>query len=96
MSSASDHAVPAAPGVLHDLGGETRRAVAGGRIRRAAVLDEFFRVKMRETFHETGEALRADLDPWLVHNNSERPHLRYRNQGRRRIETVMSFVSQEG
>ena len=31
------------------------------------VLDEFFRVKMRETFYETVEALQADLDDWLVH-----------------------------
>ena len=60
------------------------------------VLDEFFRVKMRETFYETVEALQADLDAWLLHYNTERPHLGYRNQGRRPIETVMSFVSQEG
>jgi transposase InsO family protein len=60
------------------------------------VLDEFFRVKMRETFYETVDALQADLDAWLVHYNTERPHLGYRNMGRRPIETVMSFVSQEG
>ena len=29
------------------------------------VLDEFFRVKMRETFYESVEALQADLDAWL-------------------------------
>ncbi|MDF1635580.1 IS481 family transposase [Mycoplana sp. MJR14] len=60
------------------------------------VLDEFFRVKMRETFYETVAALQADLDAWLTHYNTERPHLGYRNMGRRPIETVMSFVSQEG
>jgi transposase InsO family protein len=60
------------------------------------VLDEFFRVKMRETFYETVEALQSDLDAWLLHYNTERPHLGYRNMGRRPIETVMSFVSQEG
>ncbi|BAQ71307.1 integrase, catalytic region [Rhodovulum sulfidophilum] len=60
------------------------------------VLEEFFRVKMRETFYETVEALQADLDAWLVHYNTERPHMGYRNMGRRPIETVMSFVSQEG
>lgn len=59
------------------------------------VLDEFFRVKMRETFYETVEALQADLDAWLVHYNTERPHLGYRNQGRRPAETVNSFVRQE-
>ncbi|NDW45789.1 transposase [Ruegeria sp. PrR005] len=58
--------------------------------------DEFFRVKMRETFYETVEALQANLDTWLIHYNTERPHLGYRNMGRRPIEIVMSFVSQEG
>ncbi len=47
------------------------------------VLDEFFRGKMRETFYETVDALKADLDAWLVHYNTERPHLGYRNMGRR-------------
>ena len=60
------------------------------------VLDEFFRVKMREKFYDSIEALQADLDDWLVFYNTERPHLGYRNMGRRPIETVMSFVSQEG
>jgi transposase InsO family protein len=59
------------------------------------VLDEFLRVKMRETFYETVAALQADLDAWLVHYNTERPHLGYRNQGRRPIETINLFVSQE-
>lgn len=40
-------------------------------------------------------ALQTDLDAWLVHYNTARPHLAYRNQGRRPVETVMSFVSQE-
>ena len=60
------------------------------------VLDEFFRVKMRETFYESVEQMQTDLDAWLAHYNTERPHLGYRNMGRRPIETVMSFVSQEG
>ena len=38
----------------------------------------------------------ADLDVWLIHYNTERPHLGYRNMGRRPVETVMSCVSQEG
>ncbi|ABN78290.1 MULTISPECIES: IS481-like element ISRhsp3 family transposase [Cereibacter] len=60
------------------------------------ILDEFFRVAMRDNFYESVEALQADLDAWLVHYNTERPHLGYRNMGRRPVETVMSFVSQEG
>ncbi len=60
------------------------------------VLDEFFRIKLRETFYESVELLQADLDTWLHHYNSERPHLGYRNQGRRPMETINLFVGQEG
>ena len=60
------------------------------------VLDEFFRIKLRENFYDSVEALQADLEAWLVHYNTERPHLGYRNMGRRPVETVMPFVSQEG
>ena len=51
---------------------------------------------MRENLYDSVEALQADLDAWLVHYNTARPHLGYRNMGRRPMETVMSFVSQEG
>jgi transposase InsO family protein len=60
------------------------------------VLDEFFRLKMRETFYESVEALQDELDDWLAHYNTERPHLGYRNQGRRPLETIELFVSHEG
>lgn len=36
------------------------------------VLNEFFRVKMRETFYETVEALQADLDAWSTTTPSGR------------------------
>lgn len=60
------------------------------------VLDEFFRIKLRETFYESVDLLQADLDAWLHHYNTERPHLGYRNQGRRPMETINLFVGQEG
>ena len=60
------------------------------------MLDEVLRIKMRETFYETVEARQIDLDAWLVHYNTERPHLGYRNMGRRPMETVMDFVKREG
>ena len=41
------------------------------------------RVKLRENLYDSVEALQADLDAWLVHYNTERPHLGYRNMGRR-------------
>ena len=51
---------------------------------------------MRENFYESVETLQADLDAWLQHYNTERPHLGYRNQGRKPIETINRFASQEG
>jgi transposase InsO family protein len=58
------------------------------------VLEEFFRPTMRSRLYESVEALQAGLDAWLRHYNHERPHLGYRNQGRRPWETVERFVSQ--
>jgi transposase InsO family protein len=59
-------------------------------------LEEFFRPAVHQKLFESVEALQADLDAWLVHYNRERPHLGYRNQGRRPCETVERFVRQEG
>lgn len=60
------------------------------------VLGEFFRPAMHQKLYESVEVLQADLDAWLHHYNHERPHLGYRNQGRRPWDTVQRFVSQEG
>jgi transposase InsO family protein len=60
------------------------------------VLEEFFRPVMHAKLFESVEALQADLDAWLHHYNHERPHLGYRNQGRRPWETVEIFLRQEG
>ena len=54
----------------------------------STVLGEFFRLKMRETFYETVEALQAGIGAWIAFYNTERPHLGYRNQCRRSIETI--------
>ena len=58
------------------------------------VLQEFFRPAMHQKLYDSVEPLQADLDAWLHHYNHERPHLGYRNQGRRPWETVERFVSQ--
>jgi transposase InsO family protein len=58
------------------------------------VLEEFFRPSLRARLYQSVEALQADLDAWLHHYNHERPHLGYRNQGRRPWQTVERFVSQ--
>jgi transposase InsO family protein len=58
------------------------------------VLEEFFMPALRTKFYDSLGALQADLDAWLHHYNRERPHLGYRNQGRRPWETVQLFVRQ--
>ncbi len=77
---------------------KVRRPQTNGVVERCnrTVLDEFFRVVMRETCYETVEAMQTDLDAWLVFYNTERPHLGCRNQGRRPLETLNQFVSAEG
>jgi transposase InsO family protein len=55
------------------------------------VLDEFFREAFRTTFYEAVEPLQTDLDRWLVHYNTERPHQGYRNMGRRPIDTIDGY-----
>ena len=37
---------------------------------------------MRQTFYESIAVLQANLDTWLVHDNSGRPHHGYRDGGR--------------
>jgi transposase InsO family protein len=60
------------------------------------VLEEFFRPAMHQKLFASVEDLQEELDAWLHHYNHERPHLGYRNQGRRPWETVEQFVRQGG
>jgi transposase InsO family protein len=55
--------------------------------------EEFFEVALRETFYETVEALQTDWDRWLAHYNTERPHLGYRNRGKRPIDTINAYLN---
>ena len=57
------------------------------------ILEEFFRTAFRTKLYESVQALQEDLDKWLVHYNTERPHLGYRNMGRRPIETIDLFLN---
>jgi hypothetical protein len=59
------------------------------------VQEEFFALALREKLYESVEVLQADLDVWLHYYNYERPHLGYRNLGRRPWETVSQFVREE-
>jgi transposase InsO family protein len=75
---------------------QVRRPQTNGFVERfnRTVLDEFFRIAFRKKLYESVEVLQVDLDAWLVHYNTERPHQGYRNQGRRPIETIELFLSQ--
>lgn len=75
---------------------KVRRPQTNGFVERfnRTVLDEFFRIAFRTKFYESVEQLQADLDAWLVHYNTERPHQGYRNMGRRPIDTVNLYLEQ--
>jgi transposase InsO family protein len=74
---------------------QVRRPQTNGFIERfnRTVLDEFFRVVFWQRLYESLESLQTDLDNWLHEYNYERPHLGYRNQGRRPWETIELYLS---
>ena len=55
-------------------------------------LDEFFRQAFRQKFYGSVEELQEDLDRWLEHYNTQRPHQGYRNMGRRPIDTINQYL----
>lgn len=57
------------------------------------ILDEFFCSAFRTKFYDSVELLQKDMDLWLVHYNTERPHQGYRNMGRRPIDTINLYLS---
>ncbi|MGA0560799.1 IS481 family transposase [Larkinella sp. VNQ87] len=59
------------------------------------VQEEFVQTMFRQKVYLTVEDLQSDLDEWLVFYNTQRPHLGYRNMGRRPIETVEQFCTQQ-
>lgn len=72
---------------------QVRRPQTNGFVERfnRTVLDEFFRIAFRKKLYESVEMLQTDLDAWLVHYNTDRPHQGYRNMGRRPLDTILSF-----
>ncbi len=73
---------------------QVRRPQTNGFVERfhRTVLDEFFRIVFRKKLYESVASLQEDLDSWLHEYNYERPHLGYRNQGRRPWETIELFL----
>jgi len=55
----------------------------------------FFGLLSEKKVYESVEALQADLDVWLVHYNTERPHRGYHNMRRTPIATIESFFKNE-
>jgi transposase InsO family protein len=56
------------------------------------VKDEFFASAFRAKMYANVAGLQHDLDAWMQHYNYNRPHLGYRNQGRRPIDTVEEYI----
>lgn len=77
---------------------QVRRPQTNGFVARfnKTVLDEFFRPAFRTNFYESVEALQADLDHWLRFYNEERPHLGYRNRGKRPLDTIKEHCQNVG
>ena len=57
------------------------------------VKEEFFEPTLRERFYDSPDTLQADLDSWLVYYNTERPHLGYRNMGKRPLDTINAYLN---
>jgi len=57
------------------------------------VTEDFFAVALRETFYEAVDALQADVDRWLDQYTTARPHLGYRNRGKRPIDTINVYLN---
>ena len=67
-----------------------RRPQTNGFVERfhRTVLDEFFRVSLRDAVFDRLDELQPRLDAWLVHYNHDRPHRGYRNMGKRPIDAI--------
>ena len=53
--------------------------------------EEFFAIALKRKVYTSIDELQDDFDTWLVHYNTERPHLGYRNMGACPIHTVNRF-----
>ena len=56
------------------------------------ILEEFFRIQLRLKAYADLDDLEMDLQKWIVHYNTKRPHLGYRNLGRTPYETVLKYL----
>jgi hypothetical protein len=57
------------------------------------VKEEFVAVALRETVYASVAARQVDRDRWLAKYHTERPHLGYRNLGKRPLDTLDAYLS---
>jgi hypothetical protein len=91
---ASEKAIELTPVQVAIIMTKERNPQTNGFVERfnRTVLHEFFRIAFRQKFDETVEELQTDLDAWLIHYNTERPHRGYRNMGKRPIDTINDYL----
>lgn len=85
---------------LHEIEHRTtriKRPQSNGFVERfnRTVLDEFFRLVLRKKIYKNIESLQRDLDTWLEEYNYRRPHLGYRNHGRKPWETIQLHLKKK-
>ena len=75
---------------------KVRRPQSNGFVERfnGTVQAEFFDLTFRTKLYTAIEQLQVDLDQWLVHYNTERPHQGYHNMGRRPFDTIQESLKQ--
>lgn len=59
---------------------------------RIVMLDEFFKETLETRFYRSIDDLQADLDEWLDHYNTSRPHMGYPNMGSVPFDTIQSWL----
>jgi YD repeat-containing protein len=78
---------------LPTTGTETMTYDAAGRMTQQQDPDLGTVTYTYERFYEAVEPLQQDLDTWLTYYNTERPHVGYRNQGKRPMDTVSCYLA---
>ena len=73
---------------------QVRRPQTNGFVERfiRTLKEEFIGVAFMKKIYVTIEELQEELDSWLKHYNTERPHRGYRNMGNRPYDTIKGFV----
>ncbi len=76
---------------------QVRRPQTNGFVERfnRTVKEEFITQAFRKNVYTSLNQIQADLDEWLIHYNTERPHRGYRNLGKRPMDTMKKFIKKK-